>query len=195
MGESSLQWATGSELATVLSLTPQRVGQLLKDGVVVAKPEDGSTGPRLYDLPASVRGYINFLIEKEASKNADVTELDKRRQEAETRYKAAKARKAELEIRELEGRMHRAEYVEAVTNKLVSTVKGLFTSLPGRLAVSVVEAKTEAEAAQVIQQEVNAMLLELSGFKYSKDEYDKLVRQREDWQTKQKVESDDPGTD
>lgn len=192
--DEKLQWATGSELATILSLTPQRVGQLLKDGVVVAKQEDGSAGPRLYDLPASVKGYIDFLLEKESKKNTDLTGLEKQRQEAETKYKAAKARKAELELDELQNKLHRAEYVEAITNKLVSSVKSMFTALPGRLAVSVAEAETEAEVAQIIQQEVNDMLSELSAFRYAKEDYEKLVRQREDWQTKQQVESDDPGT-
>ncbi|MBQ2361997.1 MAG: hypothetical protein II287_00115, partial [Bacteroidaceae bacterium] len=46
--------------------------------------------------------------------------------------------------KELEGKMHRSEDVEAVMTDLVYTIRSMLMALPGRLAVDVVSTKTAA---------------------------------------------------
>jgi len=191
MDDNEIKWVTATGLAAVLSLTPQRIGQLHKEGIVIAKPySEKDMGARLYDLPLSVKGYINMLLEKEAKKNS-IPELEIRRQEAEVKYKAAKARKAEFEVAELEGSMHRSEHVAIITNKLVSTIKGLLSALPGRLAATVTGCKRQTEAADLMQTEINAVLLELSEFEYDSSDYEALLKSEEALRIRQEVESDD----
>ncbi|MCD8323184.1 MAG: hypothetical protein LUC89_09925 [Oscillospiraceae bacterium] len=95
--------------------------------------------------------------------------------------KKAKARRAEIETAELEGRMHRSEDVEALTEDLIYAIRGALLALPGRLAVDVVNTASPAEAADVIRKEVYAVMTELSSYQYDPEKYAERVRDRQKW--------------
>ena len=101
--------------------------------------------------------------------------------EAETRLKKAKAEAAELELEELKGTLHSAEDVEAVMTDHILLLRSMILALPGRLAVDVNNAKTPAEAAEVIKAECFTMLNQLSAYEYDPDEYKRRVRERKGW--------------
>ena len=65
---------------------------------------------------------------------------------------------AALQLKELEGTMHRSEDVEAVMTDLVYNIRSMLIALPGRLAVDVVAAQTAAEASEIIRAEANRRL-------------------------------------
>ena len=89
---------------------------------------------------------------------------------------------AEIQLKELKGKMHRSEDVEALTSDLVYTIRSMIIALPGRLAVDVAAVSTAPEASELIRTECFAILEELSNYKYDPEEYARRVRDREGWQ-------------
>ena len=106
-------------------------------------------------------------------------EADKLRAEAD--LKQSKAKIAELQLKELEGKMHRSEDVEAMTNDLVYTARSMIMALPGRLAMDVVQAGSANEASALIRAECYKILNELAGYQYDPEAYRRRVRDREGW--------------
>lgn len=157
-----------ADLAQILGVSTRRIRQLAEDRIIT---RSGSG----YALAESVQGYIMYKVE------TDRGDLDKERREAETRLKKAKARRAEIETAELEGRMHRSEDVEALTEDLIYAIRGALLALPDRLAVDVVNTASPAEAADVIRKEVYAVMTELSSYQYDPEKYAERVRDRQKW--------------
>lgn len=167
-------------IAQLFGVTTRRVQQLAQEGVISATKQGNANK---YDLLPTIQRYIKHLGEKANGKEASKkdTETEGRRLEAEADLKRSKADMAALQLKELEGKMHRSEDVEAVMTDLVYTIRSMLMALPGRLAVDVVSAKTAAEASEVIRAEVYKVLEELAGYKYDPEEYARRVRDREGW--------------
>lgn len=160
-----------SELALVLGLTGRRIRQLAEDGVI-DKVKDGR-----FNLSQSVQRYIAFL----SSKEKDISQQDKARQDAEVSIKKAKAIVAVMEAQELQGKMHRSEDVADMTEDLIFAIRGMLVALPGRLAVDTAAAQTPAEASEIIRKEVYKVMSELAEYKYDPKKYEERVRERKAW--------------
>lgn len=174
-------YCTTAVLANLFDCTAQWIGELTKSGVL--RKHETEVGPR-YNVVEATRAYVKYLREKAAGrsdKDDSTAQKEEEKLAAEVRIKNAKADYAELELQELQGQMHRSEDVEKMTMQLVFTIRGLIIALPGRLAVDVANVETAAEASVVIRKEVNAILDELSHFKYDPAEYEKLVMERQKW--------------
>ena len=100
-------------IAALFDMTPRRVQQLTKDGVIAAVKEGNANR---YDLLPTIQRYIRYLTAKangrEPSKKD--SEIEGRRLEAEADLKRSKADVAALQLKKLEGTMHRSEDVVAV---------------------------------------------------------------------------------
>ena len=139
----------------------------------------------------ATRDYIKHLrqqLDKKQGSRNNKLETDKLH--AEVDIKNAKARVAELQLAELEGTMHRAEDVEAMTNDLVFGIRSALMAIPGRLAVDTAELETPAETSARIQEEVNEVLLSLSQYQYAPEEYKKRVKDRQGWSNVEEIEDD-----
>ena len=173
-------------IAALFDMTPRRVQQLTKEGVITAVKEGNANR---YDLLPTIQRYIRYLTAKangrEPSKKD--SEIEGRRLEAEADLKRSKAGIAALQLSELEGTMHRSEDVEAVMTDLVYNIRSMLVALPGRLAVDV----TGAEASEIIRTEVYKILTELAGYKYDPEVYARRVRDREGWSEQLADDSDD----
>ena len=167
-------------IAALFDMTPRRVQQLTKDGVIAAVKEGNANR---YDLLPTIQRYIRYLTAKangrEPSKKD--SEIEGRRLEAEADLKRSKADIAALQLSELEGTMHRSEDVEAVTNDLVYTVRSMIMALPGRLAMDVVQVASANEASALIRAECYKILNELANYNYDPAVYQRRVRDREGW--------------
>ncbi len=161
-----------SELACVLGITGRRVRQLVEDGVL----EKISTGCFL--LCKSVQAFVAGVNQK-----SKPTKTDEDRAEAEVSLKKAKAIKAVLEAKELQGKMHRSEDVEAITGDLILFMRDRLSALPGRLAVDVAEVDNPAKVAEIIKNEVYKIMEEMSHYKYDPAEYAERVRERQNWES------------
>ena len=174
-------YCTTAVLANLFDISAQWVGELTKSGIL--RKHDTEAGPR-YNIVEATRSYVKHLREKAAGRSEKedaVSEKEQQKLAAEVRIKEAKAEYVELELQELQGQMHRSVDVEQMTQQLVFTIRGMLVALPGRLAVDVAAVGTAAEASVVIRREVNAVLEELSNFKYDPAAYAKLVNERQKW--------------
>lgn len=167
-------------LAEMLDLTGERIRQLIKKGVIQNyKRIKGD----YYFNGNSVKEYVVHLrryAEEQGKRNSDP--LYEKKLKAEVKYKNAKARKAELETAELEGKMHRSEDVEVIYSLLVLSARNMLEALPARTAALVVGKKTTAEVQAVLEDEVKKSLLELSSIDYSQPEFEaeinRIMRER-----------------
>lgn len=167
-------------IGKLFDLSERRVQQLAKEGVLPAT----SLRPYKFDLLPTVKAYIKYLSEKangKEAKSADTAKAEADKLRAEADLKQSKAKIAEMQLKELEGKMHRSEDVEAMTNDLVFTVRSMIMALPGRLAMDVSQAASAAEASALIRSECYKILNELAGYQYDPEAYKRRVRDREGW--------------
>ncbi len=181
MAENSKQNLQSTEImAKLFEMDPRRVQQLAKEGILPA----ASQRPYKFDLLPTVKAYIRYLRDRangKEAKTADTVKAEADKLRAEADLKQSKAKIAELQLKELEGKMHRSEDVEAMTNDLVYTARSMIMALPGRLAMDVVQAGSANEASALIRTECYKILNELAGYQYDPEAYRRRVRDREGW--------------
>jgi phage terminase Nu1 subunit (DNA packaging protein) len=175
-------------IAKLFGVTTRRVEQLKTEGII-----KGEGKPTKYDLFPTIQAYIKYLSDKAYAreKKETVEQLETEKLDAEVTIRRAKAEAAELELKELKGKMHRAEDVEAITTDHVLFVRALLMAMPGKLAVDCAKCKTASEAAARIQQEVNYVLDNLAEYRYDPEEYKKRARERRGWEGEQIGNADD----
>jgi phage terminase Nu1 subunit (DNA packaging protein) len=166
-------------IAKLFGITVRRVQQLTQEGIINTIKVGKANR---YDLFQTVQHYIIYLQHKITSKEASYLKLEADKLAAETSIKQSKARIAELELEELEGKMHRSEDVEALITDLVFNIRSMIMALPGRLAVDMANIKSASEASERVKQEVYSILNDLSNYRYDPEEYKRRVRDREGWQ-------------
>jgi phage terminase Nu1 subunit (DNA packaging protein) len=164
-----------TELARVLGLSVRRIQQMAQDGTV---PPAKKGRFRLND---SVQRYITFITGNQMTE--DEQKMEKTRKSAEVQIKVAKAAVAKLEASELQGKMHRSEDVQAVTEDMASTLRSMLIALPGQLAVDCNNAESAAECAAIIKKGVHRIMNEMCKYKYDPDKYAERVRDRLNWDT------------
>lgn len=167
-------------IAKLFDLDVRRVQQLAKEGILPA----ASQRPYKFDLLPTVKAYIRYLRDRangKEAKTADTVKAEADKLRAEADLKQSKAKIAELQLKELEGKMHPSEDVEALTNDLVYTARSMIMALPGRLAMDVVQAGSANEASALIRTECYKILDELAGYQYDPEAYRRRVRDREGW--------------
>ena len=190
MAEAKKNLQSSAVIAKLFGVTERRVQQLAKEGIIPA----AQSKPYKFDLLATVQAYIRYLSDKangKESKNASTVEAEQDKLRAEADLKMHKAKIAEMQLKELEGQMHRSEDVEAMTNDLVYTVRSMLMALPGRLAMDVMQANSAAEVSALIRSECYKILDELAGYKYDPEAYMRRVRDREGWSDTLADETDD----
>lgn len=164
---------TTTELAAILGVTARRIQQMAQDGTIVPVRRG------YFLLGDAVQRYINFLSKPVLSEDEAKIELTKRKSEAS--LKSSKAIMARMEAEEMQGKMHRAEDVEAFTEDLIYTMRGALLALPGRLSVDVAAVDTPAEAAEVIRKEVHNVMRELAAYRYDPEKYAQRANERRGW--------------
>ena len=86
-----------------------------------------------------------------------------------------------MELKELQGKMHRAEDVEAIMTDHVFFLRSMLMAMPGKLAVDLSGTHTAAEQADRVKGEVYYILENLAGYRYDPEEYRKRVTERQGW--------------
>lgn len=182
------------EIADIFGVTTRRVQQLTQDGVIetLMRTESGKKVKR-YDKDETLRKYIKFLSDKAngREKKTSIVNKEEAKLQAEVDIKQAKAKIIQLNLDELEGRLHAAEDVEAMTTDLVLNVRSALLSMPGQLAVDVAEVTDPAECSEIINKVVIDILDDLSRYQYDPNEYRRRVRERQGWLNGSEEEPDD----
>lgn len=181
------------EIADIFGVTTRRVQQLTQDGVIETHmhTESGKKVKR-YDKDETVRKYIKFLSDKAngREKKTSMAKKEEAKLQAEVYMKQAKAKIMQLNLDELEGRLHAAEDVEAMTTDLVVNVRSALLSMPGQLAVDVANVSDAAECSEIISKVVINILDDLSRYQYDPNEYRRRVRERQGWLNGSEEEDD-----
>lgn len=188
MGEDANLQST-KVIAKIFGVSTRRVEQLKTDGII-----KGQGKPTKYDLLPTIQAYIRYLSDKAngREKRETLADLEEAKLRAEVDIKEAKAKAAQMELKELQGKMHRAEDVEAIISDHVFYLRSMLTALPGKLAVDLSGTHTAPEQAERVKQEVYYILDNLADFRYDPDEYKRRVMQRQGWENR---ESDNEETD
>ena len=190
MAEGKQNLQNAAIIAKLFGVTDRRIQQLAKEGIIPAAQKR----PYMFDLLPTVQSYIRYLSDKangREAKSADTAQVEMEKLRAEADMKRSKADMAAMQLKELEGKMHRSEDVEAVTNDLVYTVRSMIMALPGRLAMDVVQVASANEASALIRAECYKILNELANYNYDPAVYQRRVRDREGWSDALADEADD----
>lgn len=180
---------TTQVIAKIFGVSTRRVEQLKTEGII-----KGQGKPTKYDLLPTIQEYIRYLSDKAngREKRETLADLEEAKLRAEVDIKEAKAKAAQMELKELQGKMHRAEDVEAIISDHVFYLRSMLTALPGKLAVDLSGTHTAPEQAERVKQEVYYILDNLADFRYDPDEYKRRVMQRQGWENR---ESENEETD
>lgn len=116
---------TTEQISEILGLSKRRIQQLAKEDALVR----ASHGK--FDLPASIKSYIEYLLEREHSGD----ELDKAEEEA--KWTRARRQKTELELQIMRGELHRSEDVKRVMNDMLGNFRAKLLALPTKMAPQV----------------------------------------------------------
>lgn len=192
--ETGVNLVEKKEIADLFNVSTRRIEQLTQEGIIeTVATSQGKRTLRRYDLKPTIKGYIKYLSDKaygrEQRQSASSKEDEKL--QAEIDYKVAKAKMSILQLDELEGRMHSADDVEAMTTDLCLAVRSALLAMPGQLSVDVAEAQSAAEASEIIKAAVSDILADLSRYKYDPEEYRRRVRERQGWIESKGEEDDD----
>ena len=168
-----------ADVCAMTGKSNQWIGQLTSQGTINKRNTPHGS---LYELMSTMHAY-NTMLETRAKEAADkaLQTIDKERSDAETSLKKAKAVKAMLETRELQGKMHRADDVALITEDWFFAIRGMMLALPGRLAIDVANISDPAEASVRIRDEVNLIMREMTNYQYDPKKYEELVRARLSW--------------
>jgi Holliday junction resolvase-like predicted endonuclease len=138
------------EVSEYLGLTPQRVCQLVKEGVVPR------VGRGEYDLVAAFQGYIAYLRENsESEERMGISE-------AKQRKLAAEAQLAELTLEQEKKKLVRVDAIEEYWVGIVTAAKTKFLAMPNRLSPLLVGQEKIASVHKILQEAIVESLNELA---------------------------------
>lgn len=155
---------TEVELAEYLGLSTRRIRQLFKEGIVI-KSQRGR-----YDLKGSVLGYINSLRQAEKKMDASIEKMKISKEATTLQHEQLKKRKTELQVQEMEKKLHRAEDVEYYWNAMVLAAKSRLTAIPVKCAPVLVGIEDRKEIQAILKREVGDALNEIAN--YDVDQFD-----------------------
>ncbi len=189
MSESKIEYRTSAQVAKVFRMTSKRVQQLTADGIILTVETPKG---RRYDWDDTVERYIAHLTDKAncREKKGTVAKLEEDKLRAEAEIKQSKAKQAQMELKELQGKMHRAEDVEAIFTDHVMFLRSMLMALPGKLAVDLAGEHTAAEQAERVKKEVYFILNSMAEHEYDPDEFKQRVMARKGWDSHREDDED-----
>ena len=146
------------ELAKVIGLSERHLQRLSQEGII-KKNDKGK-----YLLYESIRSYINYLKEIESTPQ----KLQEEKLKNEIEYLKTRDRKENIKIKILEADLHEASDVKRVMNNIISGFKGQLQTIPYKLAPLVIGIDNLGEIQEIITNNINSVLLELSEYDRSK---------------------------
>lgn len=166
MSNEAIIEVTEKELAEkYLGLSDRRIRQLFKEGVLV-KSQRGK-----YDLQKSVLGYINHIRAKEKSQSESIEKLKIAKEAESLTHERLKKRKTELQVLQIEKKLHAQEDVEYFWNTMVLAAKSRITAIPVKVAPILVGIEDRKEVQSILKREINDALNEIS--EYDVSQFDK----------------------
>lgn len=182
MSDENRNLVSKQVIAKLFGVSIRRIDQLQAEGII-----HGEGKPLKFDLLPTIKAYIQYLSDKAhgREKKEKDSKAESEKLDAEARIKKAKAEVAELELKELRGKLHRAEDVEAIVTDSALLMRSMLLALPGKLAVDLASIDNAAEIADRIKKEVYFILNRLADYEYDAEAYAERIRAREGWNERQ----------
>ena len=139
-------------LGEILDLTPQRISQLVNDGVIPRSARGR------YELVPAVKAYIQFLRKRPTNNDPGDDDYATQR----TRLTKAKADMAEMEKEQMANNLIPADDVSNAWDIMTSNMRSRLLSIPTKTATTVFSANDVNEAKKILRENINEALKELS---------------------------------
>jgi phage terminase Nu1 subunit (DNA packaging protein) len=139
-------------ISRLLDLTPQRIGQLVKEGVI-PKAERGR-----YELVPVVQSYIRYLRDRAVKGDVHGDDYSAHR----TRLIKARADLTEMEKAQALAELIPAQDVEKAWTDVLTNCRAKLLSIPTKTAPEVYAAESLTEVKVVLKSAVNEALSELA---------------------------------
>nr|DAP84570.1 MAG TPA: Protein of unknown function (DUF1441) [Caudoviricetes sp.]DAX76288.1 MAG TPA: Protein of unknown function (DUF1441) [Caudoviricetes sp.] len=146
------------ELAEILGISERQIQRLTKDDVI-KKNDKGK-----YLFYKSVRSYIDYLRELESTPQ----QLQEEKLKNEIDYLKTRDRKENIKIKILEADLHEANDVKRVMNNIIAGFKGQLQTIPYKLAPLIIGVENLGELQEIISDNINSILKELSEYDRNK---------------------------
>ena len=145
------------ELAEYLGVSDRRVRQLVqaeegKDPICVRV----GTGNK-FDLKQSVRNYIKF-------KDETADKLDLATKAERLKHEKLKQRKTDLQVKEMEKKLHKASDVERIWNGIVLGAKAKLLALPTSIAPQLVAIEDQKEIQSILRKTIKQALEDITNY-------------------------------
>lgn len=149
---------TSAELADMFGVTVQQITNLINDGTVI------KLGRAKYDVVASVQNYIGKMRAREEMRKKSPQEIEAQTAVIKMEHEQFKARKTELQVLELEGKMHYTDDVRAMWNNIIVAAKSKLLAI-GVKAAPIIAGETDSQIIKdIIDREVRDTLKEITDF-------------------------------
>jgi len=145
---------TQTEMARALSITQPRIHQLIEEGTIM---RDAAGGVKVIE---SLRNYYNS-----GNGEKDENELDLDKEKAA--HERIKRELSEIKLSETRGEIHRTEDISLLLGNSIVIFRNQLLRMPSKMARQL-EGKGVDEMNQLLTQEVNAILKDLSETDVSK---------------------------
>jgi hypothetical protein len=164
--EDGLLVCNTAHLAQMFGTTERQIYNQVDNGIAV------KIGPNKFDCIQSVSNYIAQIREQEKMRNQQPEKIKSATEAVKLKHEQLKSRKTELQILQMEGKLHYEEDVKALWNNGVVAVKSRLQSIGVKLAPQLRGEIDEALIQEYIDREIYDALKEISGYDASAFEKD-----------------------
>ena len=151
---------TSEEVAKLLGVTPARVSQLKKLGIITPLPSNSRKEGDFYEplkTFVNISRYYRDLVDSQGSKDSDEMK------DAKERHAVAKAMLEENKLKLLEGDLHRTADIERVMGELLTRLRinllaiplGVATQLRGETDVNLIAEKINERISRALNEVVD----------------------------------------
>lgn len=156
-------------LANLFGLSTRRIRQLEEEGVInkIARGK--------YSLQENIKSYITFIKATADLKENRIEELKIDYDKEHALLEKAKREKAELEVAQMQGRLHEAADIEREMNKMLAAFRAKILAIPSKLAPQLLAQTDISITESILQTEVYNALCELSEYDPELFQSDKYV--------------------
>ena len=170
VGSDEVLVCTTAHLSKMYGVSERQIYNQTDNGIAV------KIGANKYDCVKSVSNYIKKMREQEKLRNQTPEQIKAETEAVKLEHEKLKARKTELQVLELEGKLHYEEDVKALWNDIIVAAKSKLSSIGVKLALQLKGETDEGVIQDLIDREVYDALKELSEYNSSDFEAEMLGR-------------------
>lgn len=140
------------EMARLLNLSLEELDELTLQGII--HEEEGS-----YPITSNVQAYLNYLKTGRDDKETKESYWTER-----AKHEKAKRKLSELKLKKLRDCMHDAEDVKRVMTDMLEHYRQRVLEIPKAVAPKIIGITNPGEIANILDEEIRAVLTELSEY-------------------------------